>query len=156
MTTAPVSNNTNGTVYGIDTIYADAKKQSAPNEIDKEAFLKLLVAQLKYQDPMKPTDAESFMAQTAQFTQVEKLDEISTALTAAATSSGLSTASSLLGKQVTFAKADGTTDTGVVTSVKSGAGGVTLEIGNRETTLDKVTQISNPSTTPSGSGSTTG
>ena len=144
---APVSNNTNGTVNGIDTIRGDTATPSKPNEIDKEAFLKLLVAQLKYQDPLKPTDAESFMAQTAQFTQVEKLDEISTALTAAATSSGLSTASALLGKSVTYAKADGTTATGVVSSVKSGAGGVTLQVGEVETTLDKVTQIANPPAT---------
>jgi flagellar basal-body rod modification protein FlgD len=150
MTTAPVTNNTNGTVYGIDTITGDAAAPSKSNEIDKEAFLKLLVAQLKYQDPLKPTDAESFMAQTAQFTQVEKLDEISTALSAAATSSGLSTASSLLGKSITYSKADGTTTTGLVTSVKSGASGVTLELGDQgETTLDKVTQIANPPSTAS-------
>ena len=144
---APVSNNTNGTVYGIDTIYGNSAAAAKPNEIDKEAFLKLLVAQLKYQDPLKPTDAESFMAQTAQFTQVEKLDEISTALEAAAISSGLSTASALLGKSITYAKTDGTTDTGVVSSVKSGAGGVTLQVGEKETTLDKVTQIANPTST---------
>ena len=144
MANAPIANNTNGTVYGIDTIRNAGVTDAKPNEIDKEAFLKLLVAQLKYQDPLKPTDAESFMAQTAQFTQVEKLDEISTALSAAATSSGLSTASALLGKSVTYAKADGTTDTGVVTSVKSGAAGVALLLGTTETTLDKVTQIANP------------
>src|SRR6478735_10506676 len=144
MATAPIANNTNGTVYGIDTIKSAGVSDSKPNEIDKEAFLKLLVAQLKYQDPLKPTDAESFMAQTAQFTQVEKLDEISTALAAAATSSGLSTASALLGKSITYAKTDGTTETGVVSSVKSSAAGVTLQLGDKETTLDKVTQIANP------------
>ena len=147
MATAPVANNTNGTVYGIDTIRNAGVTDSKPNEIDKEAFLKLLVAQLKYQDTLKPTDAESFMAQTAQFTQVEKLDEISSALSAAATSSGLSTASALLGKSITYAKSDGTTETGVVSSVKSGAAGVTLQLGDKETTLDKVTQIANPPST---------
>src|SRR6266705_6063419 len=43
-------------------------------ELDKDAFLKLLVAQLKYQDPDKPADPTAFMAQTAQFTMIEKLD----------------------------------------------------------------------------------
>ena len=45
---------------------------------DKDTFLKLLVAQLKYQDPTNPTDATQFMSQTAQFTMVEKLDALST------------------------------------------------------------------------------
>jgi len=41
---------------------------------DKDTFLKLLVAQLKYQNPMEPVDSSQFMAQTAQFTMVEKLE----------------------------------------------------------------------------------
>jgi flagellar basal-body rod modification protein FlgD len=152
--TTPVSNNTNGTVYGIDTLSKPTTGATDGTTLDKEAFLKLLVAQLKYQDPLKPTDAESFMAQTAQFTQVEKLDEMAESMKAAATTSGLSTASALLGKSITFSLADGTTDSGVVTSVKSTAAGVTLEVGSRETTLDKVTQISNPTSpsTPASSG----
>jgi flagellar basal-body rod modification protein FlgD len=144
--TTPISNNTNGTVYGLDTLTKPTAAVEDGSKLDKEAFLKLLVAQLKYQDPMKPTDAETFMAQTAQFTQVEKLDEMADSMKAAATTSGLSTASALLGKSITFALADGTTDSGVVTSVKSTAAGVSLEVGSRETTLDKVTQISNPTT----------
>ena len=42
----------------------------APSQdFDKDTFLKLLVAQLKYQDPTNPTDATQFMSQTAQFTR---------------------------------------------------------------------------------------
>ena len=42
----------------------------------KDIFLKLLVAQMKYQDPANPASSSEFMAQTATFTQVEKLEEI--------------------------------------------------------------------------------
>ena len=147
--TTPVSNNTNGTVYGIDTLSAPSNGAKDGSKLDKEAFLKLLVAQLKYQDPLKPTDAESFMAQTAQFTQVEKLEEMADTMKVAATTSGLSTASALLGKKITFALADGTSATGVVSSVKSSAAGVTLEVGSRQTTLDRVTEIANPASTAS-------
>ena len=38
----------------------------------EHAFLKLLVAQLKYQDPSKPMDSSEFMAQNAQLTALEK------------------------------------------------------------------------------------
>ena len=145
--TTPVSNNSNGTVYGIDSLTAQGTSANGTeNKLDKDTFLKLLVAQLKYQDPLKPADAQSFMAQTAQFTQVEKLEEMNDQLKAQATSTGLSTASALLGKTITFALDDGTTATGVVSSVKSAETGVSLDVGSRETTLDKVTQIANTTT----------
>lgn len=142
--TIPISNNTNGTVYGIDTL-STPSTAAAPveNKLDKDTFLKLLVAQLKYQDPLKPTDAQSFMAQTAQFTQVEKLEEMNRTLEKQAATSGLSTASALLGRTVTYALDDGTTASGVVAAVKSSAQGVTLAVGDRETTIDRVTAISN-------------
>jgi flagellar basal-body rod modification protein FlgD len=39
----------------------------------KDVFLKLMVEQIKRQDPLNPTDASQFMSQIAQFTQVEQL-----------------------------------------------------------------------------------
>ena len=39
---------------------------------DKDMFLQLLVAQMKYQDPMNPTDSSEFLSQSAQFTALEK------------------------------------------------------------------------------------
>lgn len=39
----------------------------------KDVFLKLMVEQIKRQDPLNPTDATQFMSQIAQFTQVEQL-----------------------------------------------------------------------------------
>jgi flagellar hook assembly protein FlgD len=48
--------------------------------IDKNAFLNLLVSQLKYQDPMDPMKADQFMSQLAQMTQVEQLQNISDSL----------------------------------------------------------------------------
>ena len=44
--------------------------------MDKDTFLKLLVAQMKYQDPGNPADTNQLMAQTATFSQVEKLEEL--------------------------------------------------------------------------------
>ena len=51
--------------------------------LDRDAFLKLLVAQLKYQDPTKPADASQMVAQSAQLTMVDRLNEIASQLTAA-------------------------------------------------------------------------
>lgn len=118
--------------------------KTADNALGKDAFLKLLVAQLKYQDPLNPADPQQFMSQTAQFTQVEKLEELSATLKATAISTGISTASALLGKSVSFANGDNTISTGVVSAISSTADGVTLKVGDKSTTLDKITTITNP------------
>ena len=43
---------------------------------DKNTFLKLLVAQLTHQDPLNPTEDKEFIAQLAQFTSVEELQNL--------------------------------------------------------------------------------
>jgi flagellar basal-body rod modification protein FlgD len=57
-----------------------ATTAKAATTIDKNAFLNLLVSQLKYQDPMDPMKADQFMSQLAQMTQVEQLQNISDSL----------------------------------------------------------------------------
>lgn len=58
--------------------------QEPARNLDKDAFLKLLVAQIKNQDPLKPSDGAQFLAQLAQFSQLEQLMEIKDQLTALA------------------------------------------------------------------------
>lgn len=104
--------------------------------VDKDAFLKLLVAQLSHQDPLKPTEGTEFVTQLAQFSSVEqqlaqsaKLDLISLQLR------GLSSneAAGLVGKTVTV-KGDGVVDfkdglaQGSTTSLAEGAKGATIQI----------------------------
>ncbi len=55
---------------GTDVIEGDTKAFKAP-EMGKDQFLTLLVAQLKYQDPLNPAQDTEFVAQLAQFSQLE-------------------------------------------------------------------------------------
>lgn len=105
---------------------------------DQDTFLKLLVAQLKYQDPSNPADSTQFLAQTAQFTQVEKLGEIADMMQA----QQLIGASALVGRTVTYQDADGVSQTGVVTKTKlNGDSEPTLVVGNMDVQLSKVTEV---------------
>ncbi len=82
---------------------------SASNDdaLGKDTFLKLLVAQLKYQNPMSPSDGTQFLAQTAQFTMVEKLNEISQLVKTTAAANEVLEAGSMIGKNVTIATENG-------------------------------------------------
>ncbi len=74
---------------------AGAATSSTPNKgLGKDAFMKLLVAQLRNQDPLNPLQGTDFIAQTAQFTSLEQLQQINASLTQlAASSAGTNSAS---------------------------------------------------------------
>jgi flagellar basal-body rod modification protein FlgD len=78
-----------------------AVPQLPGQSLTKDDFLKLLVTQLRHQDPLNPLDQNQFLSQTAQFTSLEQLQNIGTALeklAAANTSSNVAEAAILLGK----------------------------------------------------------
>ena len=112
-----------------------------PDEMGKDTFLKLLVAQLKYQNPLSPTDGTEFMAQTAQFTVVEKLEELAKQNAELLSSNRALGASSLLGREVVYAALDGTDVTGTVTGVRFDAGGPVLLTGDTEVSLAGVKEV---------------
>lgn len=68
--------------------------------LDKDAFLQLLVAQLRYQNPMEPKDGQEYLAQAAQFATVERLDNVAKAQTEAVAYQQVLLATSMVGKQV--------------------------------------------------------
>jgi flagellar basal-body rod modification protein FlgD len=59
----------------IDSIGAASTSLRA-NGMNQEDFLKILLTQLTYQDPMKPMDNQEFMAQMAQFTSLEQTQQL--------------------------------------------------------------------------------
>jgi flagellar basal-body rod modification protein FlgD len=111
------------------------------DELGKDAFLKLLVAQLKYQDPSKPADGSQFLAQTAQFTQVEKLADLAKVQQDTLTAQMSASASNLIGRTVTYTGLDGKEAVGVVTSTTLGSS-PTLKVGNTDVPLSSVKQVS--------------
>jgi flagellar basal-body rod modification protein FlgD len=124
-----------------DITGASAAGVSPTDQMGKDTFLKLLVAQLKYQNPLSPTDGTEFMAQTAQFTVVEKLDELSKQNAELISANRALGASGLIGKQVVTSGLDGSDVVGTVTGVRFDAGGPVLLTGDTEVSLTAVKEV---------------
>ena len=69
------------------------KTSEQASSMDKDAFLQLLVAQMKYQDPMEPTSNTEYISQYAQFSELEAMNNLSSNM-------DLQRATSLVGKEV--------------------------------------------------------
>lgn len=105
---------------------ADPKSASF---MGKEDFLKLLIAQLKNQDPSNAQDMEGMTQQMTQFSMLEQLTNLSQATAESNVSLARTHAVELLGKTVTYRVADGTTKEGVVGHVDVSGSAPRLTIG---------------------------
>lgn len=91
-------------IKGIDA-YASAQSGTTVkknDELDKNAFLKILAAQLSNQDPLNPQDNTQFIAQMAQFTSLEQSQNLNASVSKMLLSQNISEGSLLIGKDVTF------------------------------------------------------
>lgn len=117
--------------------------QNSANQplLDPQAFLKLLVAQLQYQDPTSPADMGSFMTQTATLSQTQSMTAMQESITSLLEAQQAQTATGLLGKTVTYTDVSGAAATGVVTGATSLATGAQVLIGNQSVPIANVTGV---------------
>jgi len=129
-----------------NTSYADAVGGS---EMGKEAFMELLVQQLKNQDPMSPMDNDKFIAQLTQLSELEGIQNLNENMVGLAMlqqgnalMSQLTQSSALIGKNVTyFSPETGEEQTGSVDSVKIEEGVAVLNIDGFDVPLGSVMEI---------------
>ena len=119
-----------------------SKSSGVSAGLGTDDFLKLLVAQLKNQDPMNPTSGTEFLAQTAQFTMVEKLSAMSVQYADLLVAQKVSQATSFIGLRVSYADGSGSAVTGLVSSVRLDAAGPVLSVGGRDVVLSSVSAVS--------------
>jgi flagellar basal-body rod modification protein FlgD len=113
---------------------------ASKTQVDYQSFLKLLVAQMKNQDPTNPMDSTQYMAQLASFSQVEQSVQMNTKLDQMLQSSTLEQAASIIGRTVT--SADGET-TGKVAEVRLISNGIVAVLeGGKEITVGPGVKIS--------------
>ena len=120
---------------------APGEKAQDPAELGKDDFMKLMMAQLRHQDPMKPMDDQAFIAQVAQFNSLDQMTKLNETITAMFGAQQLAEASGMIGKFATALGPDGKDVSGVITSVSVEKGTSKLHIGNVKVDLNKVTAV---------------
>jgi flagellar basal-body rod modification protein FlgD len=125
------------TSAAVSAQFSTVRQPGAQNdkEMDQQAFLKLFTTQLQNQNPLDPVKNEAFVAQLAQFSQLEATTKMASSLQTMATtmqSDRLMAGASLIGKKVaspngTAELVDGANVTGVL-ALENGASNVMLDV----------------------------
>jgi len=115
-------------------------KRDVSDELGKDDFLKLLITQLQNQDPMEPMEDQDFIAQIAQFSSLEQMQNLNNSFS-------YSMGFSLMGKYISAAITDEKTGEvkyveGEVSSVKSVSGEVYLVVDGQDVPVSKITNVS--------------
>src|SRR5574344_1345054 len=131
-----VSMQTNTAVNKAQTLAANGASQ----ELDGDAFLMLMMEQLKNQDPMDPMDNSEMLAQQAQFTQIQEMQKLNSAIT---TNNSIQQANSLVGKTVQIVDPNNTSRliTGTVTSANFSGDSVSVTVNGTEYPLGLVSSV---------------
>ncbi|BCJ95243.1 hypothetical protein acsn021_28120 [Anaerocolumna cellulosilytica] len=127
---------TNGKV--VSTNSTSTASKSGTGSLDKTAFLKLLVTQMKYQDPLNPSTDTQFVEQLATFSQLEQMQNLNQ-------TSSNNQAFGLVGMNVVVNSKDGTGNMilkdGTVDSVVISNGVANLVVNDNIYTLDQIVQV---------------
>ncbi|EGD52906.1 flagellar hook assembly protein FlgD [Thermoanaerobacter thermohydrosulfuricus] len=127
--------NTN---YNITTVYTN-RVTTSKDQLGKDDFLKLLVTQLKNQDPLNPMDDREFIAQLAQFSTLEQMQNMNSSFNAVR-------AINLIGKNIyatiTDNNGNSQTVTGKVDVVYKQNGEYFLQVNGIDVPVDAVTAVS--------------
>lgn len=115
--------------------------ETAPEDkIDSDAFLKLLITQLKHQDPLDPMDNGEFMTQLAQLSALESTQNLQMGSQAL----GLMESVGLVGKLVEIIDVEGVSTTGIVDEVQFENSAPVLLVDGMRFGLENVVRVANP------------
>ncbi len=134
-----IDNVVNGSVNKTESSQsATTSATSSGGSLGKDAFLQLLVTQMKYQDPLNPSSDTEYISQLATFSQLEELQNLNN-------SYSQTQAYSLVGKTVAIASTDSTGNTSYVTGTvdyvtMNGSNAYVVVNGNKYS-LDSVLEV---------------
>lgn len=115
------------------------------NQMSKDSFLKLLVTELRHQDPTRPMEDKEFVAQMAQFSSLEQITNLNKEIHSLIRSSESTQAFNMLGKVVdAIDPVTNTRISGPVSSVFYADEQIKLKIGANEISINAVHAVRNP------------
>jgi flagellar basal-body rod modification protein FlgD len=115
--------------------------RSTANTMDSEMFMKLLVTQLKNQDPSTPMDTNAMMSQTTQLAMMEQVTAQTTTANENFSLQMRIAASNLVGREVSYTGPDGVEVKGTATSVSFAEAVPKVSVGGKEVALDLISGI---------------
>jgi flagellar basal-body rod modification protein FlgD len=137
-----VTSATNTPAKAASTTTNNSSNQLPTQSLGKDAFLKLLVTQLKYQDPSKPMDDTQFISQMAQFSSLEQMTNVSTGLETLNKLQNSTQALNLAGHTVELKNPQGGDPiSGKVDEVRFAGGTPSILVGGKEYTLGDVISV---------------
>ena len=117
-------------------------KEGNKGELGKDAFMKLLITELRYQDPTRPMEDREFIAQMAQFSTLEQMNNMNKEIAGLAKSSRSAEIFSFLGKSIdSMDPVTGRRVSGTVTAIKYDGDEQMLMVGNEAVRLANVGQV---------------
>jgi flagellar basal-body rod modification protein FlgD len=120
--------------------YTHNSANSGSSELGKDAFLQLLVTQLRYQDPLNPADSSEFAAQMAQFSALEQTQNLNAGLEKLIKMQGVYQLS-LLGKEIVAEMDDGSFISGQVSAIEFNRGVAMLNVGGYAIGFDSLVWV---------------
>lgn len=122
------------------TIQPKGTVKNPGGELGKNEFLKLLTAQLQYQDPMKAMDNTQYIAQLAQFAMVEQIENLNDSMNNLINIQNTQLGTSLIGKEVKVTK-EGESYTGIVDKTSNLDGKLTISVNGQVYSIDEIEEI---------------
>ena len=128
-------------IGSVETREVDASSQADRMGLGRDAFMKLLLAQLRYQDPLQPMDDTDFIAQLAQLNTLEQLERLNQSFEGFMEQQNLMRGAELIGRTVSAMMEGGGIVEGIVSAAKFRNGEVILVIDGTEVSLQSVSVV---------------
>jgi flagellar basal-body rod modification protein FlgD len=142
-------------VPGVTDPAAMTSQASGLGALDGDAFMQLMVAQLKYQNPFEPMDTSGMLQQTAALTTVETLQELAASQRVLMGLQQASVAAGLVGQNVTALTINGEEISGIVEGIQFTADGPMLTIDGYEVPIGNILEMRPPGSEGTGTGGST-
>lgn len=132
--------------YKVDGFNAKIREmnQGSKHSLSEADFMKLLITQLRNQDPTKPLEDKEFINQMTQLTSLKQLNEMITTMRTFSKELAFTRTLGLVNKWVVYEKSDGVMAQGMVESIRVKNGQTFLNVNGDEVALDQVSEIASP------------